>query len=378
MALPAESLLVALSAGSFDAVNRLVAGVVVGVTAVLAGCSAHPPSAAPANTPSALSPERRTPEGAIVVTPDNFVRAESDLYFGNIVKDGGFASFHHIRELSPLDRQLVIRQNRDTLYSSAVFDLDAGPATISMPDPGQRFMSLQLITEDHYVPAVFYGKGQHTITKEQTGTRYVAAAVRTLVNPGDPADLAEVHALQDAVTAQQERPGSFDIPKWDSASQQKVREGLLQLAATLPDTKAMFGTRDTTDPVRHLIGTASAWGGNPEKDALYLNVNPAKNDGTTVYRLTVGQVPVDGFWSVTVYNKDGYFTPNSRNAYSLNNITARRGAGGDTTVQFGGCTDATVNCLPITPGWNYMVRLYRAQPQILDGQWVFPEPQPVT
>ncbi|MGL5442725.1 MAG: DUF1254 domain-containing protein [[Mycobacterium] stephanolepidis] len=357
--------------------NRLAAGVMVGLSAVLVGCSAHPPTAAPADTPGTPFPERRTSDGAIVVTPDNFVRAESDLYFGNIVKDGGFGSFHHIRELSPLDRQLVIRQNRDTLYSSAVFDLDAGSVTISMPDPGQRFMSLQVITEDHYVPAVFYGKGQHTITKEQTGTRYVAAAVRTLVNPGDPADLAEVHALQDAVAAQQERPGSFDIPKWDSASQQKVREGLLQLAATLPDTKATFGTRATTDPVRHLIGTASAWGGNPEKDALYLNVNPAKNDGTTVYRLTVGQVPVDGFWSVTVYNKDGYFTPNSRNAYSLNNITARRGAGGDTTVQFGGCTDTTVNCLPITPGWNYMVRLYRAQSQILDGQWVFPEAQPV-
>ncbi|MGC7327372.1 carboxylesterase, partial [Mycobacteroides abscessus subsp. abscessus] len=50
---------------------------------------------------------------------------------------------------------------------------------------------------------------------------------------------------------------------------------------------------------------------------------------------------------------------------------------GQTTVQFGGCAPTTVNCLPITPGWNYMVRLYRAQPQVLDGSWVFPEAQPV-
>ncbi|MFA4084066.1 DUF1254 domain-containing protein [Mycobacteroides salmoniphilum] len=357
--------------------KRLAACAVVGISAVLVGCSAPLPSVVPSSTPGVPAPERRTSEGAIIVTPDNFVRAETDLYFGNIVKDGGFGSFHHIRELSPLDRQLVIRQNRDTLYSSAVFDLDAGPVTLSTPDPGQRFMSLQLITEDHYVPAVFYGKGEHTITKEQTGTRYVAAAVRTLVNPGDPADLAQVHALQDAVVARQDRTGEFVVSKWDNASQQKVRDGLLQLAATLPDTKATFGTRDATDPVRHLIGTASAWGGNPEKDALYLMVNPAKNDGATVYRLAVGQVPVDGFWSVTVYNKDGYFTPNARNAYSLNNVTAQRDTGGTTTVQFGGCADAAVNCLPITPGWNYTVRLYRAQPQILDGQWVFPEAQPV-
>jgi hypothetical protein len=71
---------------------------------------------------------------------------------------------------------------------------------------------------------------------------------------------------------------------------------LLSLAAGLPDTKGMFGAKSEVDPVRHLIGSASAWGGNPEKDALYLNVTPAKNDGTTVYRLNVKDVPVDGFW----------------------------------------------------------------------------------
>ncbi|WP_255485972.1 DUF1254 domain-containing protein [Mycobacteroides sp. LB1] len=355
----------------------MAVGAAMALIAVLSACSTPPPVGTPEATSVTLSPERRTAEGAIIVTPDNFVRAESDRYFGNIVKDGGLGVFHHVRELSPLDNQLVIRQNRDTLYSSAVFDLDAGPVTISMPDPGQRFMSLQLITEDHYVPGVFYGKGEHTVTKEEAGTRYLAAAVRTLVNPGDPSDLTQVHALQDGVTVRQDSVGSFETPKWDSASQQKVRAGLLQLAATLPDTKTMFGTKDSTDPVRHLIGSASAWGGNPEKDALYLNVNPARNDGTTVYRLTVGQVPVDGFWSVTVYNKDGYFTVNPRNAYSLNNITAQRDSGGSTTMQFGGCADSTVNCLPITPGWNYLVRLYRAQPQVLDGRWAFPEAQPV-
>ena len=36
----------------------------------------------------------------------------------------------------------MIRLNRDTLYSSAVFDLDAGPVTITLPDAGKRFMSM--------------------------------------------------------------------------------------------------------------------------------------------------------------------------------------------------------------------------------------------
>ena len=88
----------------------------------------------------------------------------------------------------------------------------------------------------------------------------------------------------------------------------------------------MFGPRGGVDPVRHLIGAASAWGGNPEKDALYLNVVPAHNDGKTVYRLNVKDVPVDGFWSISVYNAKGYFEPNPLNAYTLNKHSPRRPA----------------------------------------------------
>jgi len=313
----------------------------------------------------------------IQVSPDNFIRAESDLYFGNLVKDGGFGAFHHIRELSPIDNQLVIRQNRDTLYSAGVFDLDAGSVTITMPDAGGRFMSLQIITEDHYVPEVSYATGAHTLTRDEIGTRYVMAAVRTLVDPNNPADLDAVRALQDGLTVQQDGGGSFEVPDWDPVSQKAVRDALLALARTLPDTKRAFGTRQDTDPVRHLISSASAWGGNPEKDALYLSANPARNDGTTVHRLTVGEVPVDGFWSVTVYNEDGFFTANPQNAYSLNNITAQRSADGSVGIQFGGCDGSLPNCLPITPGWNYLVRLYRPRQEILDGSWTFPEAQPV-
>ena len=149
------------------------------------------------------------------------------------------------------------------------------------------------------------------------------------------------------------------------------------LARHLPDLRNAFGTKAQVDPVRHLIATATAWGGNPDKDAIYLNVTPGKNDGTTVYKLKVRDVPVDGFWSITVYNKDGYLQKNDLDAYSLNNTTAKRDADGSVTVQFGGCDGSIANCLPITPGWNYMVRLYCPRPEILNGTWKFPEAQPV-
>jgi hypothetical protein len=316
-----------------------------------------------------------TSDGSLAVSPDNFARAESDLYFGNVVADGGFGKFFHNRELAPVDHQLVIRINRDTLYSAAVFDLDAGDVAITLPDPADRFMSMQVIDEDHYTHHVIYDAGRHVLSREQIGTRYVVVAVRTLVDPDDPADLAAVHSLQDAIGVEQNAAGSFEIPTWDPVSQKTIRDALVALATTLPETKRMFGTKTETDPVRHLIGSANAWGGNPQKDALYLTIVPQKNDGSTVHRLTVGTVPVDGFWSVTVYGPDGYLAPNPQNVYSYNNVTAKQDRDGSTTIQFGGCDGTAANCLPITPGWNYTVRLYRPQEQILDGTWTFPQAQ---
>jgi len=322
---------------------------------------------------------RRIEEAAatVPVTVENFARAESDLYFAGVVQNGGFEQFDHNRELAPLDKQTVIRLNRDTLYSAAVFDLDAGPVTITLPDPGERFMSMQVIDEDHYTHGVFHEPGAQTFTREGIGTRYVVTAIRTLVDPNDPDDVAEVHALQDAVTIAPRPSGVFELPAWDSASQAKVRNALIVLADTLPDKNHMFGGRNEVDPVRFLLGAASAWGGNPDNEAMYLNIVPEKNDGETVYRLTAKDVPVDGFWSVSVYNADGYFQPNPLDAYTLNNITAARDDDGAITVQFGGCDGKVVNCLPTPPGWNYMVRLYRPHQTVLDGSWTFPDAIPV-
>jgi hypothetical protein len=58
-------------------------------------------------------------------------------------------------------------------------------------------------------------------------------------------------------------------------------------------------------------------------------------------------------------------------------ITASKGADGSVAIQFGGCDGKIANCLPITPGWNYWVRLYRPRAEILNGTWKFPEAQPV-
>lgn len=186
----------------------------------------------PAATPKEVPPVL-TADGAQVVTPANFVRAESDRYMANLAKEsGGPGKMVHRREPASIDNQSVIRLNRDTLYSSAVFDLDAGPVTITLPDAGDRFQSLMVVNQDHYAWTE-YGAGAHSFDRQKAGTRYVVAGIRTLVNPADAKDVEAVHRLQDAITvAQPGGPGQLDLPKWDVASQDKVRDALLALAAT--------------------------------------------------------------------------------------------------------------------------------------------------
>ena len=327
---------------------------------------------------SAISLAQGESSKPVPVTVDNFVRAESDMYFANTAKlAGGLGRLHHVREVATPDKQNVIRTNRDTLYSAAVVDLDAGPVTITLPDSAGRFMSLQVISQDQYVPSVVYGAGSHTYTRQQVGTRYVLFGLRTLVDPNDAKDVKQVHALQDAVKLQQPGgPGRFEVPNWDASSRTKVREALVALAATVPDTKRMYGAKGEVDPVRYLIGAATGWGANPDKDAIYLPFVPRRNDGKTIHRLVVKDVPVDGFWSITLYNAKGYLEANPYNAYSINNITAMKGADGSVAVQFGGCDGKIPNCLPIMSGWNYWVRLYRPRAEALSGKWKFPEARP--
>lgn len=302
------------------------------------------------------------------VNADNFARAETHRMMADLQRDaGGVNRFAHNREAASIEKQTVIRMNRDTLYSFAVVDISAG-ATLIVPDAGARYLSVMVVNEDHYINQVLHDPGSHHLTVEDLGSPYVVVAARILVDPRDPADLAAVAAVQDQLVLEAAAARPFVMPDYDTDSLDRTRRALLALAADQTSFARSFGRKEDVDPVHHLIGTAAGWGGLPDTEATYVAVSPGLPVGE--YELTVGDdVPVDGFWSISVYNADGFFEPNERGAYSVNNITAARNEDGGVTVRFGG---EGQNSLPITDGWNYLVRLYRPRPEILDGRWTFP------
>jgi hypothetical protein len=236
-------------------------------------------------------------------------------------------------------------------------------------------MSVMVLTRDHYVPAIFHDPGTFHMDAAELETDYAMLGLRILVDPANPDDVVEVNALQDQLTVEAASATAFTLPDYDAATQNRTRQALLDLSAGLPDFRHGFGRRGEVDPVRHLICTASGWGGLPEYEAHYVNVVPGLPVGE--YRMRLVDVPVDAFWSVSLYDAQGYFEPNPLGVNSINSITASPDPDGTVTIHFGVEPHGKPNYLYIMPGWNFLIRMYRPRPEVLDGHWSAPAIEPL-
>jgi len=312
------------------------------------------------------------------ITIHNLVRAESDTMFRLTMKERniGIGEIFHEREVTSADKpQTVIRPNQDTLYSGAIVDLST-PVTVTLPDGDGRFQSVLVISQDHYNFA-YARPGAYKLTEEEVGTRFAMLLFRTFVDAGDPDDAARAHSVQDGIVIEGGGKGPFQAPDWDLEALAKARKAVNDLAAVVGlESSTSFGRKGEIDPLGHLIGIAG-WAGQPAKMAEGIVDSVELNDGKTPHVVTVRDVPVDAFWSITVYDADGFLAPNDLNRNSFNNTSAAPNDDGSYTIHFGGCEDGRVNCIPITPDWSYTIRLYQPRKEILDGSWTFPRIEPV-
>ena len=298
----------------------------------------------------------------------NFVRAESDVAIKKMYDMVGLGTWFHLRAPTPLDQQKVIRMNRDTLYSSAVLDLSE-PATVIMPETGGRYQSLHVINQDHYSFAKVK-PGRYELTQENVGSRYAYLIVRTFCDANDPDDVKATNTMQDAIKVVG-GSGSLDLPDWNIEQMMKARDALNTLAKLGVSNVGAFGTKEEVDPINQLIFAAAGWGGLPNKHTIAELGSVEKNDGTP-HVLTAKDVPVRAFWSVIVYDANGFIPENDLGIYSYNNVTAKPNADGSITIHFGGDQDQ-INYLPIAEGWNYAIRMYEPGEEILYGSWTFPK-----
>jgi hypothetical protein len=253
----------------------------------------------------------------VKVTPVTYIRAESDRQFGSVVKmAGGVNRLFHFRSPTPLDKQNIVRMNRDTLYSMGIVDTSKG-ATIAVPElPRDRYASAYLVDNDHYCPLVIYTAGTHELPKD---TKYLGVGVRIQVfNPRDAAEVALVNKLQDQFIINANSADPLPEFKWDLQSLKTLTAQYEKDAAQYSSFEGMMGPRGKVGETTRHIAAAAGWGLFPEWDATYLNYS-GSHDRAVCHKATYKVPENKAFWSITIYGNDG-FMKSENNIVNSSNV----------------------------------------------------------
>ncbi len=313
-----------------------------------------------------------TAYGSEIVTPETYIRAETDFAFADFQRNAGgrINRFFYITRPTPLDEQTVVRMNRDTLYAGAVVDTEGG-ATVTIPEfPDDRYFSVLVVDNDHYAPVVFYEPGNYKIPGD---TKYVALIQRIqLLDPSSAQDVALVNDLQKKIVITAASADPFPDPQWNKDSMLSLRalyeKEFQKFEQYEPDWMGPRGK--VNEDTRHLAA-AGAWGLFPEKDAVYINYT-GPSDPDKCYVATYEVPDNDAFWSITVYGNDG-FMKSDRNIVNDRNVVLNDD--GTFTVHYGSdalCGDQP-NRVDITEGWNFLMRIYRPGQSVLSRTYTLPE-----
>ncbi|WP_047042142.1 DUF1254 domain-containing protein [Vibrio mexicanus] len=299
------------------------------------------------------------------ISRDNYVVAETSKYFGvtEMKSENGVNTWRHFRTPPKTEDQPIVRMNRDTIYSTAVVDTEKG-ATITLPDFGDRFTMVQFTDENHNTFDMIYTQGNETI-EVPPSTKFMFVLVRTyLADINDTAEIKRLNALQDqlVITAgsTDDYPiyGGYELPELVNKLEPVKREILDEIESSdVEDSEFMFGTPDYTTKIGREYGAAYGWGGATFKDNVY---QYSKNFSSTQCHQTTFEDPENvGFWSLTVYNDDGFMFNDLAN---MNNGVAEKNSDGTYTVSFG-CGENAINNIPLDglkegQKWNVLVRHY--------------------
>jgi hypothetical protein len=302
--------------------------------------------------------KERNAEGEIVVDESNFTIAETDRYFVDHSKEHEVNTFRHSREMSSVDNQFVVRENRDVMYSHAVVDISNG-ATLINP-AWDVFSVIQVIDENQYTIASIYPGEQQTFTPHDVALgNHLFLNMRTGVRSLDEKGFAEAHKHQDSVRIEANSAKPYQAKGFEKKSLDETRARLKARMAEADKPEFYFGMKDEVEPTQFLIASAVGIFGLPIGDAAYLNtIQPtgeAKAGAPSRITLPVPPLNFDkgGFFSVTTYDSKGWI---AKKNFALNNNTAKPNEDGSYTFHFN--CPGKPNNIDVVDDWTMLIRLY--------------------
>jgi hypothetical protein len=223
------------------------------------------------------------------------------------------------------------------------------------------------------------------------GTYFATAAELLKLHPP--------HLTDEPIIAQMRRIGlepgkSFDIAKLDPAMQRALetapQDGQKLMAWKVPTlARVVNGWSMNTDTmgvygnyyVKRAIVSQVGLGANVPEDAIYpLNLGDESGkplDGANKYTITFEKgaaPPVNAFWSITLYDQDGFQVDNALHRFAVSNwMPFTTNADGSLDLYFQSESpgkDKEANWLPAPKGpFNLTMRLYSPKSEALTGKW---------
>ena len=309
----------------------------------------------------------------VPVTMDNVVRAETAKYLAQETARTGPNRFRHERDGIQLDAQTVIRSNFDQIYSYGVFDASGG-LTVTVPD--YEYLQLVHIFDENHVTldVVYQGQTVHLSPSDLTHGSHVYLFMRTQPPGYDEDGMAVMGTHQDAVVVEagSENPYVSDV-KYDLDSFNRLRADLIRRAVVEgvePHLGFVGRLEDIVTPHFQMANTAG-WGGLPVRHAHYIPITPrdervlAGEPSSMTFRPPDLRYADGGYWSITLYDHDGWV---ATERFNTNSHRATPNADGTYTLTFNG-DDTAANPLDVVENWNGLFRCYL--PTSVDGILAF-------
>ncbi len=317
----------------------------------------------------------------------------------------------HYRELTDHTFKEVVSPNNDTIYSGLLVDLRQSPQIVTIPDTGERYLSVMMTDlraynfdvlvqqPGKYLFALkgYKGKVPTDVTLYEVESDFLLFAIRTGVS--GPEDLPNVIAIQDQMKVEPLNPVADNhlplnapaldahwvtrmqwviehSPALDPADKEiadfirnlqptpenaeigkKTMAGLLKYGNTLTSTMGMYGKRSqiTVDHRTRAASNRYQHLALENERAAYPKISTDADGkpliGSKQYTFSMPKdKPINdlGFWSLTVYETaTKQFVPNDAKLYRILDETSVANGDGSVTIVLGGERGDAKNWLPL-------------------------------